>query len=89
MHETFFSPDNVNSSVILKDTKRVSWGLMVIYDLSKAELMVLLTTVNILKFRTLCVCKNALTNSADPDQTASSEAVRPGSSLFAIPTIIL
>ena len=48
---------------------------MVIYDLSIAELMVLLTTVNVQKFRTLCVCKNALTSSADQDQTASEEAV--------------
>ena len=75
MHDTFFSPNNVKSSMILKDTKRVSLALMVIYDLSIAELMVMLTAVNVLKFRTLCVCKNALTNSADPDQTASEEAV--------------
>ena len=48
---------------------------MVIYDLSIAELMVLLITLNVLNFRTLVVCKNALKNSADPDQTASEEAV--------------
>ena len=74
MHDTFFSPDNVKSSVILKDTKRVSLGLMVIYDLSIAELMVMLTAVNVLKSRTLVLCRNALTNSAYPDQTASEEA---------------
>ena len=31
-----------------------------------------------------CMPKKALTNSADPNQTASSEAVRSGSALFDI-----
>ena len=34
-----------------------------------------ITTVNIQKFQTLVVAKMAETNSADPDQTASEEAV--------------
>ena len=44
--------------------------------------------VNVLKFRTLA-CQKAKTNIADPDQTASEEAVWSGSSLFAIQTSIL
>ena len=43
--------------------------------------------VNTLKFRTLFACPK--TNRADPDQTASEEAVWSGSSLFAILTSIL
>ena len=31
-----------------------------------------------------CLPKKASTNSADPDQTASEEAVRSGSSVFAV-----
>ena len=42
-----------------------------------------------LKFQTLVVCKKALANSADADQTASEEAVWSGSSLFAILKSIL
>ena len=45
--------------------------------------------VNVLKFRTLVACQKVETNSADPDQTASEEAVGSGSSLFAILTSIL
>ena len=40
--------------------------------------------VNILKFQALVACQNGLGNSADPDQTASLEAVLSGSSLLAI-----
>ena len=46
-------------------------------------------TVNVLKFRTLVAYLKGLTNKADPDQTASEEAVWSGSSLFAILTSIL
>ena len=46
-----------------------------------------LSTVNVLKFLTLvCLPNRAWTNSVDPDQTASEEAVRSGSSLFIILT---
>ena len=42
--------------------------MVIIYDLSIAELMVMLTAVNFLKFRIPGVCINALTNSADPEK---------------------
>ena len=46
------------------------------------DLMTLYTcTVNVLKFRT-SGNNEAYTNSADPDQTASEEAVWSGSSIF-------
>ena len=45
-----------------------------------------MSRVDVLKFSMLVACKKALTESADPDQTASSEAVRSGSALFAILT---
>ena len=46
--------------------------------------------INALKFQKLVACQNSLTNSADPDQTASSaEAVWSGSTLFAILSSIL
>ena len=48
-----------------------------------------LSIVDVLKYRTLVACIKALANSADPDQTASSEAVWSRSSLFAILTSIL
>ena len=38
---------------------------------------------------TRCLPKKSLTNSADPDKTASAEAIWSGSSLFAILTSIL
>ena len=45
--------------------------------------MKMIFTVNVLKFRALLPAKR-LSNSADPDQTASDEAVGSGSSRFAI-----
>ena len=48
----------------------------------------LITTVNVLKLRTLIACKKQ-TKSTDPDQTASEEAVGSGYSLFAFLTNIL
>ena len=45
--------------------------------------------VDVVKFWTPVSLKTAQTNSADPDQTASKEAVWSGSSLFVIPTSIL
>ena len=40
--------------------------------------------VNVSKFETLVACKKVSTNSADPDQTASEEAVWSVSALFNI-----
>ena len=50
-----------------------------------AKVQFIYTTVNVLKFHT----PKWLANSADPDQTAPKGAVWSGSTLFAIPLIIL
>ena len=46
-------------------------------------------SIDVLKFWKLVVFQQTKTNSTDPDQTASEEAVWSGSSLFAILTSIL
>ena len=50
------------------------------------EILILCKVLRCSKFQTLVAFHEGLTNSADPDQTSSEEAVWSGSSLFAILT---